>query len=124
MRINIDCNGCYRKVSRVLLNMQELETHLIEKKQCRVSVCGKFIPQDVAIKIRKKTNRRVEILEIQEFSNNNNDDDDKNHRNNRPEQDHQHHEQDHHQHHHQGPYISSCTCNYPSNHHQFSTSVT
>ncbi|KAL1153883.1 hypothetical protein V6Z11_A09G204700 [Gossypium hirsutum] len=68
MRINIDCNGCYRKVRRALLDMKELETHLIEKKQCRVSVCGRFVPRDVAIKIRKKTNRRVEILEIQEFS--------------------------------------------------------
>lgn len=46
----------------------ELETHLIERKRSRVSVCGEFIPQDVAIKIRKKTNRRVEILEIQECS--------------------------------------------------------
>ncbi|XVF09629.1 hypothetical protein REPUB_Repub07fG0110600 [Reevesia pubescens] len=71
MRINIDCNGCYRKVRRALLDIQELDTHLIEKKQCRVSVCGQFIPQDIAIKIRKKTNRRVEILEIQEFSFNN-----------------------------------------------------
>ncbi|XVF50603.1 hypothetical protein PTKIN_Ptkin04bG0114800 [Pterospermum kingtungense] len=71
MRINIDCNGCYRKVRRALLDIQELDTHLIEKKQCRVSVCGKFSPQDIAIKIRKKTNRRVEILEIQEFSVNN-----------------------------------------------------
>ncbi|WKA08148.1 hypothetical protein VitviT2T_025895 [Vitis vinifera] len=68
MRINIDCNGCYRKVRRALLNIQELETHLIEMKQCRVTVCGRFIPQDVAIKLRKKTNRRVEILDIQEFS--------------------------------------------------------
>lgn len=47
-----------------------METHLIEKKQNRVSVCGRFIPQDVAIKIRKKTNRRVEILEIQELMSN------------------------------------------------------
>lgn len=39
---------------------------------CRVYVSGKFIPQDVAIKIRRKTNRRVEILEIHEFSSNNN----------------------------------------------------
>ncbi|KAJ9174062.1 hypothetical protein P3X46_017133 [Hevea brasiliensis] len=67
MRINIDCKGCYRKVRRALLDMQELETHLIEKKQSRVSVCGKFNPQDVAIKIRNKTNRRVEILDIQEL---------------------------------------------------------
>lgn len=48
---------------------------MIEKKECRVSVYGRFIPQDVAIKIRKKTNRRVEILDIQELqvSNNTND---------------------------------------------------
>ncbi|KAA8541212.1 hypothetical protein F0562_025181 [Nyssa sinensis] len=67
MRINIDCNGCYRKVRRALLKIEELDTHLIEKEQCRVSVFGKFIPQDVAIKIRKKTNRRVGILNIQEL---------------------------------------------------------
>ncbi|XP_039062171.1 heavy metal-associated isoprenylated plant protein 26-like [Hibiscus syriacus] len=67
-RINMDCNGCYRKVRRAFLDMKELEAHLIEKKQCRVSVCGKFNPRDVAIKIRKKTNRRVEILEVQELN--------------------------------------------------------
>ncbi|KAG6584365.1 Heavy metal-associated isoprenylated plant protein 26, partial [Cucurbita argyrosperma subsp. sororia] len=66
LRIHMDCNGCYRKVRRALLSIKELEDHLIEQKQCRVSVCGKFSPQDIAIKIRKKTNRRVEILEIQE----------------------------------------------------------
>lgn len=49
-----------------------MESHLIEKKMCRVSVSGNFIPQDLAIKIRKKTNRRVEILEIHDFSSNNN----------------------------------------------------
>ncbi|KAF3943470.1 hypothetical protein ACB098_04G079900 [Castanea mollissima] len=68
MRINIDCNGCYKKVRRALLNMKELQTHSIEKNHCRVSVFGRFIPQDVAIKIRKETNRRVEILDIQDFS--------------------------------------------------------
>ncbi|XP_072977294.1 heavy metal-associated isoprenylated plant protein 25 [Typha angustifolia] len=71
MRMNIDCNGCYRKIRRALLQMHELESHLIEKKQCRVSVCGAFNPQDVAIRIRKKTNRRVEILEIKEVDINN-----------------------------------------------------
>lgn len=48
---------------------------MIEKKECRVSVCGRFIPQDVAIKIRKKTNRRVEILDIQELQVNDNEQD-------------------------------------------------
>lgn len=46
----------------------EIETHLIEKQDSRVSVCGRFVPSDVAIKMRKKMKRRVEILEIQEFS--------------------------------------------------------
>ncbi|KAG8049640.1 hypothetical protein GUJ93_ZPchr0009g924 [Zizania palustris] len=66
LRMNIDCNGCYHKIRRALLQMQELESHLIDRKHGRVSVCGAFIPQDVAIKIRKRTNRRVEILEVRE----------------------------------------------------------
>ncbi|CAL5006096.1 unnamed protein product [Urochloa decumbens] len=66
MRMNIDCNGCYQRIRRALLNMQDLESHLIDRKQHRVSVCGAFVPQDVAIKLRKRTNRRVEILDIKE----------------------------------------------------------
>jgi hypothetical protein len=31
-----------------------------------VSVSGAFVPQDVAIKLRRRTNRRVEILELKE----------------------------------------------------------
>ncbi|KAG6481344.1 hypothetical protein ZIOFF_057941 [Zingiber officinale] len=66
MRMNIDCNGCYRRIKRALMQMQELESHLVEKQHCRVSVCGTFIPQDIAIQLRKKINRRVEIMEIKE----------------------------------------------------------
>ncbi|EEC84559.1 hypothetical protein OsI_31324 [Oryza sativa Indica Group] len=66
LRMNIDCNGCYHKIRRALLQMQELESHLIDRKHGRVSVFGAFSPQDVAIKIRKRTNRRVEILEVRE----------------------------------------------------------
>ncbi|XP_073021320.1 heavy metal-associated isoprenylated plant protein 19 [Primulina eburnea] len=69
MRVNLDCNACCRKMRRILLNMKEIETHLIEKQQYKVSVCGRFDPANVAIKIRKKMKRRVEILEIQELSN-------------------------------------------------------
>ncbi|KAK9105688.1 hypothetical protein Scep_022532 [Stephania cephalantha] len=67
MRIRIDCNACYKKLRRILLNMHDLDSHLVEKKQNRVTVCGTFIPQNVAIKIRKKMRRRVEILEISDF---------------------------------------------------------
>uniref|UniRef100_A0A0E0ELS6 BAH domain-containing protein n=1 Tax=Oryza meridionalis TaxID=40149 RepID=A0A0E0ELS6_9ORYZ len=67
VRMSIDCNGCYQRIRRALLQMQDLDSHLIDRKQQRVSVCGAFVPQDVAIKLRKKTNRRVEILEIKEI---------------------------------------------------------
>lgn len=48
-------------------HIEVIETHLIEKQQRRVCVCGRFVPADIAIKIKKKMNRRVEILEVQEF---------------------------------------------------------
>nr|GEW72217.1 heavy metal-associated domain, HMA [Tanacetum cinerariifolium] len=69
MRISLDCNSCCRKLRRNILNMKEIEKHLIEKQHNRVSVCGRFRPADVAIKLRKKMRRRVEILEIEEMTN-------------------------------------------------------
>ncbi|KAJ6312529.1 hypothetical protein OIU77_014115 [Salix suchowensis] len=71
LRINLDCNACCRKARRIILNMKEVETHMIEKQQCRISVCGRFRPSDVAIKLRKKMNRRVEIMDTQEFASSN-----------------------------------------------------
>ncbi|KAK8949697.1 hypothetical protein KSP39_PZI005226 [Platanthera zijinensis] len=64
MRTNIDCGGCYRKIRDALLKMEELESHLIERKHGRVSVLGAFDPHAVAVKMRKMINRRVEILDI------------------------------------------------------------
>ncbi|CAN6549436.1 unnamed protein product [Malus baccata var. baccata] len=71
MRLNLDCDACCRKVRRILLNMKVIETHLVEKQQCKVSVCGRFVPADVAIKLGKKMNRRVEVMEIQELDGSN-----------------------------------------------------
>ncbi|KAJ1289624.1 hypothetical protein BS78_02G179000 [Paspalum vaginatum] len=73
LKMNIDCNGCYQRISRALLQMRvfslaELDSHMIDKRHSRVTVTGAFSPQDVAIKIRKRTNRRVEILDVREAS--------------------------------------------------------
>ena len=51
-----------------LCYIEEIESHFIDKQERRLIVCGRFVPSDVAIKIKKKMNRRVEILEVQEFS--------------------------------------------------------
>ncbi|KAI3976918.1 hypothetical protein MKX01_008776 [Papaver californicum] len=84
LRLNIDCNACYRKLRRILLNMKDLESHLIEKRQNKLSICGRFAPQDVAIKIRKKMNRRVEILDI-EFSTSDNENENEDNNNDHPQ---------------------------------------
>ncbi|XP_019160193.1 PREDICTED: uncharacterized protein LOC109156799 isoform X2 [Ipomoea nil] len=67
MRINLDCPACCKKMRRVLLKIKE--THMIERQECRVCVCGRFDPAEVAIKIRKKMKRRVEIIDVQLFNN-------------------------------------------------------
>lgn len=40
---------------------------MIEKPNNRVYVYGRLRPSDVAIKLRRKMNRRVEILEVQDL---------------------------------------------------------
>ncbi|KAI3906376.1 hypothetical protein MKW92_017902 [Papaver armeniacum] len=82
LRLNVD--ACYRKLRRILLNMKDLESHLIEKRQNILSICGRFVPQDVEIKFRKKRNRRVEILDIEFSSDNGNEDDNNDHVQSRP----------------------------------------
>ncbi|CAN8253693.1 unnamed protein product [Cochlearia groenlandica] len=68
MRINLDCNSCCRKVRRIVINMKEVDTHMIDKKERKIIVCGLFRPSDIAIKLQKKMKRRVEILEIEDLT--------------------------------------------------------
>lgn len=46
----------------------EVETHVIEKKERKIIVCGQLRPSDVAVKLQKKMKRRVEILEIEDLT--------------------------------------------------------
>ncbi|CAH2045464.1 unnamed protein product [Thlaspi arvense] len=68
MRINLDCNACCRKVRRIIINMKEVDTHMIEKKERKIIVCGRFRPSDIAVKLQKKMKRRVEILEVEDIT--------------------------------------------------------
>ncbi|XP_038884472.1 uncharacterized protein LOC120075299 isoform X2 [Benincasa hispida] len=67
MKINVDCNACCRKLRRIVLKMKAIEMHMIERERHRLIVFGRFKPSDIAIKIRKKMNRRVEILDVEEM---------------------------------------------------------
>ncbi|KAG2261501.1 hypothetical protein Bca4012_013756 [Brassica carinata] len=68
MRINLDCNACCRKVRRILINMKEVDTHMIEKREDKIIVCGRFRSSDIVVKLQKKMKRRVEILEVEDFT--------------------------------------------------------
>uniref|UniRef100_A0A1J3J852 Heavy metal-associated isoprenylated plant protein 26 n=1 Tax=Noccaea caerulescens TaxID=107243 RepID=A0A1J3J852_NOCCA len=68
MRLNLDCNACCRKVRRIIINMKEVDTHMIDKKERQIIVCGRFRPSDVAVKLQKKMKRRVEILEVEDLA--------------------------------------------------------
>ncbi|WVZ12178.1 hypothetical protein V8G54_016708 [Vigna mungo] len=86
---DMQCENCQRKVTDIITKMNAsvctnavlLHDHenqrrlqfLLQKikenhsTDERVCVFGRFEPADVAIKIKKKMNRRVEILEVQEM---------------------------------------------------------
>lgn len=72
IKINRKIDGC-RKLSLCrcyccyYLNDEAIEKHLIERERHRLIVFGRFKPSDIAIKIRKKMNRRVEILDVEEM---------------------------------------------------------
>ncbi|CAN6478766.1 unnamed protein product [Victoria cruziana] len=66
MRVSIDCNGCYKKVRRALIKMPAIHNHVIDRKESRIEVSGTFKPPEVAIALRKRIKRRIEILEIRE----------------------------------------------------------
>ncbi|CAH8361015.1 unnamed protein product [Eruca vesicaria subsp. sativa] len=68
LRISLDCNACCRKVRRILINIRGVDTHVIEKKEDRIIVCGRFRPSDVVVKLQKKMKRRVEILEVEDLT--------------------------------------------------------
>ncbi|XP_011008048.1 PREDICTED: uncharacterized protein LOC105113540 isoform X1 [Populus euphratica] len=60
---DIRCAECQRRVADIMSRMNEVETHMTEKQQCRISARGRFRPSDVATKRRKKMNHSVEILD-------------------------------------------------------------
>lgn len=47
---------------------EEVDTQMIEKKEDRIIVCGRFRPSDVVVKLQKKMKRRVEILEVEDLT--------------------------------------------------------
>ncbi|XP_019459191.1 PREDICTED: uncharacterized protein LOC109359115 isoform X2 [Lupinus angustifolius] len=64
---DMQCEKCLKRITDIIAKMNEIETHMIEKQKRTVCVCGRFVPADVAIRIKKKMNRRVEILEVEEL---------------------------------------------------------
>ena len=62
------CNERRSIPSIIHLSHTDLDSHLIEKTQNKLTVSGTFDPQSLVIRVRAATNRRVEILQATELS--------------------------------------------------------
>lgn len=47
---------------------EEIDSHMVDKKERKIIVCGHFRPSDIAIKLQKRMKRRVEILEVEDLA--------------------------------------------------------
>ncbi|XP_057840827.1 heavy metal-associated isoprenylated plant protein 20 [Cryptomeria japonica] len=63
LRIKMDCLGCYNKVRKALMKIYDIHSHVIEKKENKVTVSGPFEPEELVKQIAKKTRKKVEVLE-------------------------------------------------------------
>jgi len=63
LKIRMDCNGCFKKVRRGLLNIHNIYSHWIDRKESTVKVEGSFDPDEMVKTIAKKTGRRVQVLD-------------------------------------------------------------
>ncbi|XP_071723816.1 peroxidase 24-like [Rutidosis leptorrhynchoides] len=68
-KVSMYCNACERSVVKILSKIDGIETFLTEMSKHRVVVTGKINPQKVLKKLKKKTGKKVEIIEPEEDEN-------------------------------------------------------
>ncbi|GLJ37487.1 hypothetical protein SUGI_0761590 [Cryptomeria japonica] len=65
MWINIDCDGCCKKVYRAFQNIQGVQEIEIDRAQNRVIVKGTMEPEDLIKRLAKKTGKTVKLLKVE-----------------------------------------------------------
>ncbi|XP_050235702.1 heavy metal-associated isoprenylated plant protein 19-like [Mercurialis annua] len=61
-KISMYCNACERMVAKIISKFKGVETFTTDMNKHRVIVIGNMNPQKLLKKLKKKTNKRVEII--------------------------------------------------------------
>ncbi|XP_010027010.2 heavy metal-associated isoprenylated plant protein 19 [Eucalyptus grandis] len=65
-RVSMHCNACERTVARTISKIKGIEKFSTDMNQHKVVVTGRIDPKKVLKKLKKKTGKKVEILENKE----------------------------------------------------------
>nr|XP_011459271.1 PREDICTED: heavy metal-associated isoprenylated plant protein 26-like [Fragaria vesca subsp. vesca] len=65
-KVSMHCNACERIVAKTLLKIKGVEKFGTDMNNHKVVVTGKIDPEKILKKLRKKTGKRVEIIDDKE----------------------------------------------------------
>ncbi|KAM5569120.1 heavy metal-associated isoprenylated plant protein 19 [Rosa sericea] len=65
-KVSMHCNACERIVAKTLLKIKGVEKFATDMNNHKVVVTGKIDPEKVLKKLRKKTRKKVEIIDDKE----------------------------------------------------------
>ncbi|XP_073025788.1 heavy metal-associated isoprenylated plant protein 19-like isoform X2 [Primulina eburnea] len=62
-RVSMYCNACERSVAKAVSKMKGVEKFVTDTKNHRVVITGRINPQKVMKKLKRKTGKRVELVD-------------------------------------------------------------
>ncbi|KAK9741537.1 hypothetical protein RND81_03G112600 [Saponaria officinalis] len=65
-KISMYCNACEKSIARVISKIKGVEKFVTDMIRHRVIVTGRFCPNKVLKKLKKKTGKKVSIIEREE----------------------------------------------------------
>ncbi|CAA2985548.1 heavy metal-associated isoprenylated plant 19 [Olea europaea subsp. europaea] len=63
-KVSMHCNACERSVAKAISRIKGVEKFVTDIRNHKVAVTGKINPLKVAKKVKKKTGKKVEIVDI------------------------------------------------------------
>ncbi|XP_075486170.1 heavy metal-associated isoprenylated plant protein 19-like [Primulina tabacum] len=63
------CNACERSVAKAVSKMKGVEKFVTDMKNHRVVITGRINPQKVMKKLKRKTGKRVELVDKEDHDN-------------------------------------------------------
>ncbi|XP_073029815.1 heavy metal-associated isoprenylated plant protein 19-like [Primulina eburnea] len=68
-RVSMYCNACERSVAKAISKIKGVEKFMTDMKNHRVMITGRINPQKVMKKLKRKTGKRVELVDEEDHDN-------------------------------------------------------